>query len=451
MIDRFLTAAALAALPATAAAAIQPPQPVVVVRPPVAAPEPARLAAAERLVSAIYPEELLSRAAADAVRQYWPGWAAARGTSNPRDPYYAERLRTADAAATTETARAVRNLLPELRTLMGRFYAERMTTAELDQAARFYASPAGRRFILGSIQLSRHADALRDYSPEPDPRLLAGMMVMGARIEAATRHLQPPRPPMPPMQTTVEPERRPRADRPQRRERTRRPREEPPEMTVHIPEDADHPPTPPPPPPPPPPPADPARLAAARRAAEAILPTDAFSQPLPLQELAATLLALPVSSLGPVPLPPGIGPHATVGEAAETHVPHLREGARIAAGILSEDLPRLLPFAAPIARGALAELYAREFTVAELDEISRFYGSPAGQALARQSLTAMVDPPLIRDSLLLMPRIVPEVYGTLVRIGQSTAHLPPPPAPPAPSAPPAAAAAQPSEEGPDEQ
>jgi hypothetical protein len=62
----------------------------------------------------------------------------------------------------------------------------------------------------------------------------------------------------------------------------------------------------------------------------------------------------------------------------------------------------------------------------------------------------MVDPPLIRGSLLMMPRILPEVYTALVRIGQSTAHLPPPPAPPAPAAPPAAATPQPDEDGPDE-
>lgn len=450
MIDRFLTAAALAALPASAAVALQPPAPppVVVVRPPVAVPDAARVAAAERLVSAIYPEELLSRAAADAVRQYWPGWAAARGTSNPRDPYYAERLRTADAAATTETARLVRNLLPEVRGLMARFYAERMSAAELDQAAGFYSSPIGRRFITGSIQLSRHTDALRNYRPQPDAQLIAGMLVMGAKIEGATRHLQPPPPPRPPAPpVSVEPERRQRAERPQRRERMRRPREAPPEIEMAVPETTDRPPAP---PPPPPAPADPARLAAANRAAELILPTDAFSQRLPLQELAATLFAIPVSSAGPVPLPPGVGPHATLGEVAEMHMPHAREMVRIATGIMAEDLPRLLPLAAPIARGAMAELYAREFTVAELDQIGAFYASPAGQALARQSLTAMVDPPLIRGSLLMMPRILPEVYTALVRIGQSTANLPAPPAPPAPAAPPAAATPQPDEDGPDE-
>jgi hypothetical protein len=447
MIDRFLTAAALAALPASAAVALQPPAPpVVVARPPVAAPDPARVAAAERLVAAIYPEELLSRAAADAVRQYWPGWAAARGTSNPRDPHYAERLRTADAAATTETARLVRNLLPEVRGLMARFYAERMTAAELDQAAGFYSSPIGRRFITGSIQLSRHMDALRNYQPQPDAQLIAGMLIMGAKIEGATRHLQPPPPPRPPAPTTVEPEHRPRADRQQRRERARRPREEPPVVIQTV--DPRH--TRPVPAPPPPPPADPERLAAARRAAELVLPTEAFSQPLPLQELAATLFAIPVSSAGPVPLPPGVGPHATLGEVAEMHMPHAREMARIAAGIMAEDLPRLLPLAAPIARGAMAELYAREFTVAELDQIGAFYGSPAGRALARQSLSAMVDPPLIRGSLLMMPRILPEVYTALVRIGQSTANLPPPAPPPAPPAPPAAATPQPGEDGPDE-
>jgi hypothetical protein len=101
-------------------------------------------------------------------------------------------------------------------------------------------------------------------------------------------------------------------------------------------------------------------------------------------------------------------------------------------------MPRILPLAAPMFRAATSELYARTFTVAELDDVTRFYATPAGRALARESLAAMVDPDFVRGTLLMTPRAAAEAAGAMVRIGQSTVGLPPPPAPPrAPPAPPA--------------
>jgi hypothetical protein len=178
--------------------------------------------------------------------------------------------------------------------------------------------------------------------------------------------------------------------------------------------------------------------------AEAVWPTEAFSQPLPLQALAEAVMALPISSLGPVPPPRGLSPHASVGQAADVWDPHFQERARIIARIAGEELPRILPLAAPMFRAATAELYARTFTVAELDEVTRFYATPAGRALARESIAAVVDPEFVRGSLLLTPRAAAEAAGAMVRIGQSTVGLPPPPPaplraslpPPAPPAPP---------------
>ena len=426
MIRKTIFAALLASSAALAAAQPQPAPSAPAAAAPATAPAPApapdhaRLAAAERLLTAMYSDQLFVAAITAALDEHMPA-----GPANPNDPNQAERNRLTRDATVAEYTRLVRSFAPELRTLTARFYARRLSAAELDEAARFYASPAGQRFIAGSIEMGRHVQALRDFRPEPNPELIAAGMRLGQRIEEETRHLNPPRPPAPPMVAPPPPPRRDRANR----RRSRAERDDDVQMAVPMPP---APPTSPPAPPaPPPPPADPARLAAANRAVAAMWPDEAFSQRLPLQPLAETIMALPISSFGPIPTPPGVSRNGSIGQAIEAHEPRAQERIRIIARIAEEELPRIAPLAAPIYRAALSELYARSFTVLELDAVTRFYEAPAGRALARESLTAMVDPEFVRGTLLLVPRIFTEGMGAMIRIGQATSHLPPPPPPPA--------------------
>ena len=434
MIDRLLAGVALAAL-AAASAVAQPPAPSAAAEPPAergAALDPSRLAAAERLIAAMWSDALFAQAFEIALAQEVPGWSAP--APDPRDPHQEERTRLRQQATRTELLRAVRNIVPEIRTLVARFYAGRLSVAELDEATRFYTSPEGRRFVSGSLEMGRHIEALGSFHPEPDPELIAAAMRFAMRVQAETRHLSPPPPPPPPPSSRRERERRGSGRPERRRDAESREREEPVDIQV-----AEAPPSPPAPAPPPPPPADPARLAAAQRTASAILPDEAFSQPLPVQATLEAVLSLPVSAFVPI-MPPGtVSPSSSLGQAAQTFDPHFQERARIVARIASEELPRLLPHVAPLMRSAVAELYARTFTVAELDAVTGFYSTPAGRALARESFTSMFDPEFARGSLLIFPRAAVEVLGAMVRIGQSTVNLPPaPPAPPPPPPPPTA-------------
>lgn len=440
MFYRIIAVAAVAAAPL---ASLDAAQPVSTTNQPAeraAAPAPppvdaARIAAAERLFAAMAPDDLLTGAAVGAFDEIW-GIVAAAGAfapAGPPDPHLPERMRLTRAAATVEIGRLVRLFGSEVRSLAARPYARGMSLAELEEVTRFYTSPFGRRFQTGSLELGRHAEAIQNYRPMPDPELLVRAMAIFARIEAETRHLSPP-PPRPPVEAGPV-----RETRSARRERRRR-GEPPVILTTPVPDDMepalaypDDPEQPEPSPVPAPvetAPADPARLAAARRLMEAMWPDAAFAQPLPLERLADAVLDLPMSSFGPVPPPAGLSPWASVGQAIERELPNFRERVRIVARIAGEELPTLLPLAAPVFRGAAAEIYARGFTVAELEEATRFYQTPAGSAFARQSLVATVDPELARGLLLLAPRAAVEALGSLVRVGQATAHLPPPPAPP---------------------
>ena len=429
MFDRIILGAAAAIAPLTAVEAAQPPAPPASIRTPGEPPaavsqlpvDPAKLAAAERLMAAIWPDDLLIEAISAAMAE----WTEPQEGNAGNDPHRAERLRLTQQATVSEFGRLIGEFAPEFRRLSARFYARRLSISELDEAARFYSSPAGRRMITGSLAMVGHANVLQGVTPPaPDPELVADFVRLAQRIATETAHLQPP-PAPPTKQSRAERREAKRAAKAERRRAGNRKnpdKEELDELADAV-ATADSAPA--------APPADPARLAAARRAASAMWPDEAFAQPLPLGDLAKAVSDLPVSAFAPaVPLPGGLGPHASLGQLLATYDRNLPEGVLIVSRILSEELPRLLPRAAPLFRQGISELYAREFSVAELDAMSEFHESLPGRAFARESFTALADPEFVRGSLLMVPRLVVEGLSSMLRIGQVTAHLPPPPPPP---------------------
>jgi hypothetical protein len=419
MFDKMILAAVMTTAPFAALEAQQPPAPPVAATAPAGPVDPARLAAAERMVAAMWPEQLFIEAFTAAGSQGIPGLSAAPSPgAAARDPNHAERMRLARQAESAEFTRLIRAFLPEMRTLAARFYARQLSATELDETARFYSSPAGRNFLQGSLRMADAAGQLQGMRPpQPDPALLASFMAIAQRIETATAHLKAPAPAASPRPSAAPPP--PPPPRASARRAT------PPAVTM----------APPAPPRPPAPraaattPADPARLAAARRAVALLVPAEALAQPLPLTALLEAVSSVPLASFGPI-VPPGTPANATVGQMVTGGDPNGMERARIAARIAQEELPAVLPRAAPVMHDAMAELFARTYSVAELDALSAFYETPAGRAMARQTVTAMVDPEFIRGLMMMAPRVMAEGFGSIVRIGQATAHLPPAPSEP---------------------
>jgi hypothetical protein len=435
MIRNMIGAAAMAATTVSAAEAVQPPAPIAV-QPP-AAPEapvdPARLAAAQRLMDVMWSDASFGDAMAGGLREGVADMARREPAAAARDPHHAERMRLTMEAMEAEYRRVLAWMGPEVRALGARFYARNMSLAELEEAVRFYATPAGQRFAAGSWAVFGDPAAPSAFPVPNDPALDAAFARIGNRITAATAHLSrrassgsggaansdaptvpgfavapvapPPSPPPPraaPPSPPLPPVRPP--------ETVAAPRGPIPIMPPARPTL---------------PPVDPARLAAARSAVALIFPDEAFRQPLPLPRLLETVLGIPLSTFGD--WVPGPSRDGTVGDFLSRYDPNFREGSTITARILSEELPGALPLLAPHFRTGAAELYARRFSIADLTEISRFFATPAGRAVARNSFSPLVDPELVRGLILMAPRVIAETSGAMARIRQATAHLPPPP------------------------
>lgn len=410
MIDRMLAAAALAASTPLLA---QPPTPPAA--PPASARaaeaiDPARLAAAERMVDAAMPRDWLATAfagQAEEEAERAATQAAQDAEAIARDPHHVERTRLTERASAAEMAKIFAELEPELRSMFARAFARHMGAVELERTAAFYASPIGQRLLEQSLAMSTSAEETERMVQALQPALIALLPGLDQRLAAATAHLPPP------WKITAGPG-APLSD----------------ELTAAMaaagaaslaaspPAEGSAP--------------DPAKVAAARRVLDLLWPADYFKGPVPLQTVVDGLLAMRVAEFG-VSLPPQarVSPDATVGEALVAQDPNLMEVVRAFTRFAGEEMGRALVAIEPPLKRYYSEAYARYFNLDELGQLGSFYASPAGQQLAAASFELLRDPELIADGVRLLPRFISAGPAMAQRVAAATAHLPPPPPPPA--------------------
>lgn len=183
------------------------------------------------------------------------------------------------------------------------------------------------------------------------------------------------------------------------------------------------------------PPVEPARLAAAERVIELVYPAGALQQAWNMSPMMQTIMAMRIADFGlPFPAPEGIPADATIGQMVTQHDPHFAERMRISSQVIAEEMGRIFTMIEPDFRRVMATAYARRFTGPELEEIGRFYGTPAGRRYAGEVLTIMQDPELVRGFMMMMPRVAMQMPAVAQRVTAATAHLPAltGPRPPAP-------------------
>jgi hypothetical protein len=382
------------AAPATGAPAAAP-----AVQAPAAAPDPARLAAARQFVDAVLPSGMIEEAMVAGFR------AAAREElakpeSQRRDPHLAERIRISEPIVIAEARRILADLDPGARAVMADFYARNLSVEELREGTGFFASPIGRRFYQGIMSLALSEEYNRSMAAL-GPHAEAAMVGVEQRWAAVASQM-PPIPGMPPIKAP--------------------PAGAAPPAPVVPPAAAG----------PAGPQVDPARLAAARRMLDAMWPSEVTSRPLNLLPTIEMLISIRFGDFG-VPIPPqaGISANSTAAEMATAFDPHFRSRLPILTRFAGSEFARLLGAIEPGWKRISAPFYAREFSAAELDGMTRFFVSPAGRRFGEVSYRAYEDPTLVRGLVMLLPRLALQLPAAMQRVEQATAHLPQP-APPAP-------------------
>ncbi len=93
--------------------------------------------------------------------------------------------------------------------------------------------------------------------------------------------------------------------------------------------------------------------------------------------------------------------------------------------MLPEMLGRMMTAMEPPMRKAMAELYAINFTDAELSDIDAFFSTPSGATYARKSFTMASDPRIMAATMEAMPALMAPINQMEQEAEAATADLPP--------------------------
>lgn len=80
----------------------------------------------------------------------------------------------------------------------------------------------------------------------------------------------------------------------------------------------------------------------------------------------------------------------------------------------------------PELREGMAKAYAHRFTLTELSDIDRFFGTPSGVKFASRYMTIMTDPAVTGQMQAMMPKMMAQMPTFVAAAQKATASLPPP-------------------------
>ncbi|NLS27592.1 hypothetical protein S2M10_25900 [Sphingomonas sp. S2M10] len=181
---------------------------------------------------------------------------------------------------------------------------------------------------------------------------------------------------------------------------------------------------------------DPARLAIARELADKLIPQGMYQRmlgenfnrmmesmlgsagELPLRDFAKIggLTEAEVAQLG----------KTTLREVMEIYDPYWQERQQRMMRSMMGEMGKLMSTLEPKVRVALARAYAREYTLPELQELQRFFATPAGSHYARSSMELMMGPDMAQAMAESMPEIMQQMPALVQAAQAGTKDLPPP-------------------------
>jgi hypothetical protein len=117
----------------------------------------------------------------------------------------------------------------------------------------------------------------------------------------------------------------------------------------------------------------------------------------------------------------------TMREAIASKDPHFEERLRITNRVMMEEIGTIMTKVEPAVREALATVYARKFTSAQLQDLNSFFATPTGRFYASESMMLFMDPELMKSMMTMMPEFLKAMPAIQQKLKKATAHLPEPP------------------------
>jgi len=115
----------------------------------------------------------------------------------------------------------------------------------------------------------------------------------------------------------------------------------------------------------------------------------------------------------------------SVGELAAVGDPHFKERMDIMMRVMFDEMGKLMSEMEPVARDALARVYARRYSERQLTDMKAFFATPSGSAFAADFMATFSDPEMMQAMMGQMPKILEAMPAIMKKVEAATAHLPP--------------------------
>ena len=119
----------------------------------------------------------------------------------------------------------------------------------------------------------------------------------------------------------------------------------------------------------------------------------------------------------------------SVGELAAASDPHFKERMDITMRVMFDEMGKMMNEMEPVARDALAKVYARRYSAQQLTDMKVFFATPSGSAFAADFMATFSDPEMMQAMMGQMPKIIEAMPEMMKKVEAATAHLPPLPKP----------------------
>lgn len=119
----------------------------------------------------------------------------------------------------------------------------------------------------------------------------------------------------------------------------------------------------------------------------------------------------------------------TLEQIAAERDPHFRERMDIMMKVMFEEMGVMMGELEPTVRTALSSIYAKKYTLTELNDINAFFATPSGTSFAGNFMSTFTDKEMMQASFGMMPKIIEAMPAIMKKVEAATAHLPPPPSP----------------------
>ena len=179
----------------------------------------------------------------------------------------------------------------------------------------------------------------------------------------------------------------------------------------------------------------PAQLAAAQRVVELIFPEGTYQRVF--SKSFGPMMEQMTESMGNMPMgatlrAAGLQPDdaakldkATMSQVMEIYDPYWHERLKRVTAVISDSMVGMMVKVEPLVRTALSRAYAREFSVAELGDMERFFSTPAGKHYASQAMALFMDPEIMKAMTDFMPEMMKSMPDMMARAMEATRDLPP--------------------------